>query len=778
MRRDLRGSFAGNPKFLFNNHPVEQVVTQKHRVQQNPGRSIFDMIGSFGQVSQNLPRNPHLSTTSPSKNHEKGMMVTGVTSTGELTTPTVDQSTLTPVTLNRGKEVSKTITQSRKGKPEGVERSFSIQAGPLGMSYNETKTGNNSWSMRVVARTGLKPKSNSSRNNSTRKSSVTTAPSNLVNNIGKIFWKRRLLDVKKSSKNETEVHLYRNPFSKGAAETVPSNVIKRPEASDNRLQRAWDQSVQTSGPQRDNMRVPVSPKVSNPKSTLNISPPSQTLLRNSNVAKVTQVSKQSSLNDTFPSNSQKNRQPSHSPDEKSVSNFQSNLPTGNGPKQEINPFSRPAKKINLQEIWDNSIKDVGKNQANSNETQKDKKQRYQGETMSLQEIWDKSFPNRPYPQGSERKIENGQKISEKQGQIQSERGQNLQPKQSKEPMQKRDRGSAVSNLNKVPDVSLSSDHLPPKSMRSKVLRFSYKPQSGKKYAVIAVAAIGTDYNYAFTLPLTVLSWQRIGYGVIVFAIGSEESWVSNPILYYVLKELRRLDPVVLFFDVSIDNHIFMSQVSRIFASNVFDWRGMESTPLVMSDVDIWPLTKEMYDIPSEKKIVSLNSDCCGAFRHRDQMFKMVPMCNVIMSVETWRDLIGVGVSGSRPITERDIIDYFKVEFGNIAELRVNKGENDGWYLDQHMVSVRLSQYAQRHGSETIQYEPRNTGRDRVDRNYWFPYGITRRNDVHVLENIYQPRTWERSIPILRQMYDETKNRDLEQYRDGFIRMLLNYKIPS
>jgi len=85
------------------------------------------------------------------------------------------------------------------------------------------------------------------------------------------------------------------------------------------------------------------------------------------------------------------------------------------------------------------------------------------------------------------------------------------------------------------------------------------------------------------------------------------------------------------------------KVSRIFAANLLMKSGwnrdvMNNVYLVTSDADLWPISDNFYDIPDGVDVVSLNAFCCGQFRHRKRMYRMVAMSNVGARIATWRAL--------------------------------------------------------------------------------------------------------------------------------------------
>ena len=318
--------------------------------------------------------------------------------------------------------------------------------------------------------------------------------------------------------------------------------------------------------------------------------------------------------------------------------------------------------------------------------------------------------------------------------------------------------SFSSKVNKVSSSQLrnimSQRSKTTQQIRKKKLNILGKIEDGKKYAVFS-AAFGTKnaLNYAFDLPLTVLAWKRIGYESIVLLVGSIQQWESNEVFNQVLSYLRQKASIVIFLEAEPQNAVMLSQVSRLFVSSFIPESsnlGVDDVHLVTTDADLWPLQKEYYDLPTNKSILSTNSDCCGTFKHNDQAYKMLPMANIGMNVKTWLNVTKRFMFS--PISVDEVLDYFSREFGSLAREPVVKGENDGWYMDQRMVSILISKWVEKSGDSGVHYVPRNTGLDRIDRSSWKVTSLQGKLDAHILENIYELKQWTRMIPLLERMY--------------------------
>ena len=150
------------------------------------------------------------------------------------------------------------------------------------------------------------------------------------------------------------------------------------------------------------------------------------------------------------------------------------------------------------------------------------------------------------------------------------------------------------------------------------------------------------------------------------------------------------------------------------------------------------------------------------------------MSNIVMSVQTWKEVMNRDDKGPR--TAQDIIFYFAQGFGKVALSDVKKGENEGWYMDQNMVSLRIEEWIQKHNRSLVHYVPRDTGRDRLDRQSWIITGSTMHKiDCHVLENSYLPGAWQRLLALMKELFDEAEVKECCDYWERFLRTLPEYR---
>ena len=292
------------------------------------------------------------------------------------------------------------------------------------------------------------------------------------------------------------------------------------------------------------------------------------------------------------------------------------------------------------------------------------------------------------------------------------------------------------------------------------------------------------YNYAFYLPLTVLAWSRLGFGSIVVLVGQESEWIKQNHTRIIYEQLKALNTIIVFLPGSPQNEVMLCQVARLFVPNMAPFRHWNDVILITSDSDLIPLSGNLYKIPKHKEVTIINSECCGTFKHKEKTYKMWPLANIMMSASTWRNVMKYAPYEEKCITHgntfilghdfaHSMLSYLLDEFGSLVENPVSKGENDGWFMDQHLCSVRIAQWMEQDLREKLlNFVPRpDITRDRIDRSFW------RRNLMRAKEVVdshlplwgYREEQWVNMMkPLLFQVFDNSTMRLLEDYR---LRML-------
>ena len=299
--------------------------------------------------------------------------------------------------------------------------------------------------------------------------------------------------------------------------------------------------------------------------------------------------------------------------------------------------------------------------------------------------------------------------------------------------------------------------------------------SDEKYVIFGstlLSDVGHEYKYAFPLPLTALAWNRVGYRSIVVLVGTQDLWMTKPAGKLIYDKLQAQKAVVVFLDASDDSQTMISQVARIFIPAILGRTTNISREayVITSDADLWPMQSELYELPTCRDILSVNSNCCRGFKHGGKKYKMLPMANIGMKVSSWETLIATGkFNHETPMHSNGMIEYLHVEFGTVANTKVNRGMNAGWFLDQRLITV-LVKSSSKHVNLSVAYRPRNTARDRMDRIRWAPKRVRGKNDAHIPHEIYQTQVWNKVIPLIKYLHSDKEQWCIE-YFNQFNRLI-------
>nr|CAH0110640.1 unnamed protein product [Daphnia galeata] len=287
------------------------------------------------------------------------------------------------------------------------------------------------------------------------------------------------------------------------------------------------------------------------------------------------------------------------------------------------------------------------------------------------------------------------------------------------------------------------------------------------------------FDYAYYLPMTALAWERIGFRSITLIIGSRCEWENDPALNLILTFLESRHATVIFISAQPDYRTMLSQTARIFAVNMKEFPGRPRDFLITSDSDLWPLHKEHFLPRPHKDVLLVHSECCEPFVLNNKSYPMYPMSNIGATVSAWRQII----NDNHNMIANDsasILNYFEEIFGAQARRPIVVGQ-ETWYMDQQMVSIRLSEWITMHGNSSI-YRMSDKGFSRLDRNKWEVDKLNQENfkfrfDAHLPEKGFLPIEWKSHIqPLIILMYGENswEHEWCEKYTKVFLSKMVNY----
>lgn len=160
---------------------------------------------------------------------------------------------------------------------------------------------------------------------------------------------------------------------------------------------------------------------------------------------------------------------------------------------------------------------------------------------------------------------------------------------------------------------------------------------------------------------------------------------------------------------------------------------------------------------------------------------MYPMSNIGASASTWSQIINDNhIIANDP---ESIQNYLEEDFGEALAKHpvINPRIGDeAWFLDQFLVSMRLSQWMEKHGNNSV-YLVSDEGFSRVDRIAWDPEKLTPETfklkfDAHMPMKGFLPEQWQRIRPLIHLMYgkDSWQTKWCDQYNLDFLAKVRNY----
>ena len=286
-----------------------------------------------------------------------------------------------------------------------------------------------------------------------------------------------------------------------------------------------------------------------------------------------------------------------------------------------------------------------------------------------------------------------------------------------------------------------------------------------------------SFDYAFNLPLTALAWERIGFRSIAIIIGSRYEWENDPALSHILSYTEARRATVIFINSPLEYRTALSQTSRLFVFNMKEFPGNDNDYLMTTDSDLWPLHKEHFIPRPHMNVVLVHSNCCGFFPMHGRSWPMLPMSNIGATVSTWKEAINGNHTFANDTVS--ILDYLENLFGERVRVPVVVAKQE-WYMDQHLVSIRLTEWIDQHGNDSV-YRVNDAGYYRLDRNGWnadilTPELFSYRFDTHLLKKAYLPQQWKLMQPLLNLMYgnDSWQVKWCNQYAAEFLDKVKNY----
>ena len=219
-----------------------------------------------------------------------------------------------------------------------------------------------------------------------------------------------------------------------------------------------------------------------------------------------------------------------------------------------------------------------------------------------------------------------------------------------------------------------------------------------KYAILSVSILPDKDFYYFQLPAVVKSWSRIGYRTIIILV-SNQIPVNDQLALKTIEYLNKFGAILIYLKSLKDYEVTLSMVSRLYISLLDSNQINDHDFLLTSDSDLYPINKDYYLsdslLETNKDFVFLwNAYCCGSFKYINKSYVMYPMAHIGARKYQWREIMGLNEQNKFDFgfILNDVENFLSKQNQTVKRNdKIERGD-EMWYLDQHMISVRLSNY--------------------------------------------------------------------------------------
>jgi hypothetical protein len=296
----------------------------------------------------------------------------------------------------------------------------------------------------------------------------------------------------------------------------------------------------------------------------------------------------------------------------------------------------------------------------------------------------------------------------------------------------------------------------------------------KKYTILSCSISGVfrEQQYCFFLPITILTWKRIGYDCIVI-ISVLKDLKINAAHLKAIETIESLGVKPIIVEIKHDNSAMVrmfSMVSRLF-SGAIDVLNDDDFVLT-SDSDLIPIKNSTYHFESLDNINIINAFCCGNFLFKNKTYNMYPIGHIGMKKKYWRDVMKLDQDFK--FNGGSVLDHlrekaFKGQFNESSDLIA--GGTSSWYYDQVLVSVRISDYMMDNDTKIL-VKKFPLGGDRLDRAgavsefFWKHIkntGLMNYGDAHLYRSPEIFQKWQLTQNLLDLILSEKDNEFIKKY---------------
>ena len=303
----------------------------------------------------------------------------------------------------------------------------------------------------------------------------------------------------------------------------------------------------------------------------------------------------------------------------------------------------------------------------------------------------------------------------------------------------------------------------------------------QRYVVIssAIPHNGSDrmtrsrfLGFLFYLPLTSLSWRRLGYLPVIYIVGKKSDWNTIPVLQVVRDECKRVGARVIIIENNSRYQITITQVIRLYASSTDFFQNKDGF-ILTSDADLWPIHTSLFTQSctghEDTHITVYNYKCCGFIKETDNVKRIIrhlPMSNIGMTRDTWRQVMKLDPK-TVIRTANDILEHLT---SNNITLSGEDGKRKTfiWFVDQRLISRRIYEYLNENTMVSF-LGKMPYPRHRLDRSNWYvPETLEGVVDAHLPSPAYREDIWLAVRPLLELLFSDEELQKCDSYRSAFL----------
>ena len=290
------------------------------------------------------------------------------------------------------------------------------------------------------------------------------------------------------------------------------------------------------------------------------------------------------------------------------------------------------------------------------------------------------------------------------------------------------------------------------SMTTKVTKRLTDDNEYKRKVIMSSDAV--NLFYAWFAPITTLIWYEVmkWQPVVILVYPNNPDFTLGPVFEFIAQQIEVAGgEVIKIVNTLPEPHYLMSMVTTCsrFAVCVKDWP--EDTYVLISDIDMWPLSKEIFDRETSVPAAAHIFDPPPPYQ------STYAACYLGMNVSVWREIMGFKKGDAIMEVVAGMRD--EINPGSMA-----KGVQ--WGIDQKVFTRRMRKWDG--FPNQVHFYGRDRSKDRLDRNFskkflWRPGFL----DSHLLRPGFAKKHWNELRALASHLLNDEQLQWVDDYAEQF-----------